>query len=471
VRLEMIARARGLRKAATEAEQVLWERLRDRQLSGLKFRRQHPIGPFIVDFFCGEVGLVVEIDGPIHEEPSRRVYDAWREAFLRAYGLRVVRFTNKEVLSQIEGVLEGIERAVRPSPPSPLSQGERGSPSPPAPLPEGEGSVYLPLYEAKMVWVYQHRHGTYEGVSGRTSTQLPTPRVQRLADPTFLVQPWYWVPKAEVEKRLETWVRPWLIAYRNITSATNERSAVFTLTAVVGFGHSANLLLPEAGGVKAVLLIANMAALPFDWIVRQKLAGLHLSAYYLKQLPVLPPEAYRAEAVAYVVPRVVELVYVAWDMKGFADEVWAEAAEEVRELIRERWEASWGGVVPSCEPPDWLELYRGSRTGGCPLSPFCWDVERRARVQAELDVYYARLYGLSRKQLRYMLDPADLTLRELEDILDPWEEVRDPLDPEGYAQRVRASKFPGESFRVLKEKELREYGEYRTRRLILEAWG
>ncbi len=102
--------------------------------------------------------------------------------------------------------------------------------------------------------------------------------------------------------------------------------------------------------------------------------------------------------------------------------------------------------------------------------PFLWDEERRALVRAELDAYYARLYGLNRKQLRYILDPADLTPRELEDILDPWEEVADPLAPQGYAQRSAASDFPGETFRVLKDKENRQYGEYRTRRLVLEAW-
>lgn len=103
---------------------------------------------------------------------------------------------------------------------------------------------------------------------------------------------------------------------------------------------------------------------------------------------------------------------------------------------------------------------------------------REHRLRAELDAYYARLYGLTRKQLRYILDPADLTERELADILDPWEEVSDPLDPQGYAERTARSDpstgsgqaFPGETFRVLKEKELRQYGEYRTRRLALEAW-
>jgi len=99
-----------------------------------------------------------------------------------------------------------------------------------------------------------------------------------------------------------------------------------------------------------------------------------------------------------------------------------------------------------------------------------WDEERRARIRAELDAYYARLYGLSRKQLRYILDPQDLTERELEDILSDYEEVEDPLDERAYGKRVEASRFPGETFRVLKEKDLKRYGEYRTRRLVLEAW-
>jgi len=69
-----------------------------------------------------------------------------------------------------------------------------------------------------------------------------------------------------------------------------------------------------------------------------------------------------------------------------------------------------------------------------------------------------------------ILDSVDFTERELEDILDPWEEVRDSLDPEGYAERVKKSTFPGQTFRVLKEKELRLCGEYHTNRLVLEAW-
>ncbi len=93
--------------------------------------------------------------------------------------------------------------------------------------------------------------------------------------------------------------------------------------------------------------------------------------------------------------------------------------------------------------------------------PFDWDERRRGLLRSELDAYYARLYGLTRKQLRYVLDPHDLTDRELADILDPWED-----DPEA----PRTKGFPGETFRVLKQRELREQREYRTKRLVLEAW-
>jgi hypothetical protein len=99
-----------------------------------------------------------------------------------------------------------------------------------------------------------------------------------------------------------------------------------------------------------------------------------------------------------------------------------------------------------------------------------WDEARRAILRAELDAYYVHLYGLTRKQLRYLLDPHDLTPGELRNILDPYEEVTDPLDEAAYRARTEKSTFPGETFRVLKEKELRQGAAYRTRRLVLEAW-
>lgn len=446
---ELIARARQLRREATTAESLLWELLRDRRLLGRKFRRQHPIGQFIADFFCDDARLIIEIDGAVHREPTQQERDRLREEILREHGFAILRFTNEQIFDRTEQVLQEIAAYVTAHSyehPSPLSQSlGRGA--------GGEGR-YLPLYEAKMIWHYDHRYGTYEGVRDRSSTQLPTPDEHQHADPHFVVQPWYWVPAEEVTKRLGDWQRGWLVGFRDVTNATNERTAIFSLLPRVGAGNNLPILLfSEKSNVRACCLLANLNAQAFDYVTRQKIAGVHMNFFFVSQLPVLPPDAYTPEDLRFIVPRALELVYTSWDMKPFADDVWREADEGLRAVIRPH-------------PPTPSPAALGE---GLPFPPFTWNEERRAILRAELDAYYAQLYGLTRKQLRYILDPADLTERELEDILDPREEVADPLDPAGYATRA-ASTFPGETFRVLKEKEIRQYGEYRTRRLVLEAW-
>ncbi|GIV88242.1 MAG: hypothetical protein KatS3mg055_0760 [Chloroflexus sp.] len=324
--------------------------------------------------------------------------------------------------------------------------------------------VYLPLYEAKQIWHYDHRFGDYAGSAERSTTSLPTPDDARHADPTFVVQPWYWVPAAEVAARLRGWERTWLIGFRDITNATNERTAIVSLVPAVGVGHTLPLVMAENHDApRFALLLANLNALVLDWVMRQKLGGTHLTFFIFRQLPVLPPTGYTAADLRFIVPRVLELVYTAWDVAAFAADVWATADADLRTAIRTQWEENrtvTGGVDP--HPPTWAVA--------APLPPFRWHTDRRAILRAELDAYYARLYGLTRKQLRYILDPADLTTTEIANLTTAAEEVPDPLDPDGYAARVQASTFPSETFRVLKEKELRHYGEYRTRRLVLEAW-
>ncbi|ABC98542.1 hypothetical protein SYN65AY6LI_03075 [Synechococcus sp. 65AY6Li] len=446
---ELIARARQLRREATTAESLLWELLRDRRLLGRKFRRQHPIGQFIADFFCDDARLIIEIDGAVHREPTQQERDRLREEILREHGFAILRFTNDQILDRTEQVLQEIAAYVTAHSyehPSPLSQSlGRGA--------GGEGR-YLPLYEAKMIWHYDHRYGTYEGVRDRSSTQLPTPDEHQHADPHFVVLPWYWVPAEEVAARLGEWQRGWLLGWRDVARSTDERTVVASIVPCAGYGDKFLLMLPELDAIRICALMSLMACLPFDYVSRQKVGGVSLKYFTMKQLPVLPPSAYRAEDLRFIVPRVLELVYTSWDMKPFADDVWREADEGLRAVIRPH-------------PPTPSPAALGE---GFPFPPFTWNEERRAILRAELDAYYARLYGLTRKQLRYILDPADLTERELEDILDPREEVADPLDPAGYTTRAAASTFPGETFRVLKEKEIRQYGEYRTRRLVLEAW-
>ncbi len=106
--------ARALRKQMTPAERALWQRLRRKQLDGWRFRRQHPVGNFVVDFFCAKARLAVEVDGPIHFEQQE--YDEERTQLLEDLkNYRVLRFTNEQVISDIEGVLEEIRRALNGS--------------------------------------------------------------------------------------------------------------------------------------------------------------------------------------------------------------------------------------------------------------------------------------------------------------------------------------------------------------------
>jgi very-short-patch-repair endonuclease len=102
----LIAAARQLRLNLTPAERMLWEALRRRQLKGWKFRCQHPVASFIVDFYCPQHRLVIEIDGPVHDQQIE--YDAARTEQLHHLGYRVIRFDNREVMSDLSGVLQTI---------------------------------------------------------------------------------------------------------------------------------------------------------------------------------------------------------------------------------------------------------------------------------------------------------------------------------------------------------------------------
>jgi very-short-patch-repair endonuclease len=109
----ILQHARDLRHPLTPAEKKVWAGVRNRRL-GYKIRRQHPIFRFIADFYCEETKLAIEIDGDSHNDPEQAEYDAARTAWLEAEGYRVIRFTNREVHENIDGVLEAIREACRP---------------------------------------------------------------------------------------------------------------------------------------------------------------------------------------------------------------------------------------------------------------------------------------------------------------------------------------------------------------------
>lgn len=276
-----------------------------------------------------------------------------------------------------------------PSPPSPLPEGEG--------CPQGRGEGLLPLYEAKMFHQFDHRWATYTD-SGNTRDLTDIEK----SNPRFFSQPRYWVSRTQVENKLgDKWKKNWLLGFRDITNATNERTAIFSLLPKVAVNHKAPLIFIRQTKTEFYcLFIGNLNSLVLDYVARQKVGGTSLSFFILKQLPVIPPETYTSEDIDFISSRVLELVYTAWDMQPFAQDM------------------------------------------GYDGEPFIWNSERRALLRAELDAYYAKLYGLTRDELRYIFDPAD----------------------------VYGSDFPSETFRVLKNNEIKQFGEYRTQRLVLEAW-
>ena len=105
--------ARKLRREQTEWERLLWAKLRDRRVDGLKFRRQRPIGPYVADFVCEEAMLIVELDGLQHGEEADAVRDAARTSYLNSCGYDVIRVWNEDVTTNIDGVLSGIYAAAK----------------------------------------------------------------------------------------------------------------------------------------------------------------------------------------------------------------------------------------------------------------------------------------------------------------------------------------------------------------------
>lgn len=309
--------------------------------------------------------------------------------------------------------------------------------------------VWLPLYESKMVWYYDHRYGSYAHALG-DGTSLPTMSPDEYADASLVALPRYWVASNEVQSRAN---RNWFIGFRNVCRSTDERSGVFSAFGLAGVGNSMPVLMPS-GKTAPALLLANTASMILDWVIRQKVAGVNMNFFYVEQFPVLSPNTYCTTDKSFIIPRVVELTFTSWDIKAFADDLWREADPDLRQTLRTQWEENrraTGGH--GWVQPDWKEAYpeidwdfsKGDEQGaqgGIPFPPFKWDEERRAHLRAELDAYYALLYGLERDELRYILDPKE----------------------------VHGEDFPGETFRVLKDKEIRNFGEYRTRRLVLEAY-
>ncbi|MCK6572762.1 SAM-dependent methyltransferase [Myxococcota bacterium] len=262
-----------------------------------------------------------------------------------------------------------------------------------------DGARFVPLFEAKMVHLFDHRFGTYEGQTAAQENQGKLPEFDDAAhgDPRRLTLPYYWLPESDVEDRLaERWSRGWLLGWRDICRSTDQRTVIASLIPRVAVGHTTPLMLPDAPPTAIAALYANLCSFALDYAARQKVGGTHLTYAYLKQLPVLPPDTYAAPAPwapketlgDFILPRVLELTYTAWDLEPFARDV------------------------------------------GYDGPPFRWDPERRALLRAELDAAFFHHYGLSREDTDYVL----------------------------------------ETFPIVRKNDVKAHGEYRTKRLILDAY-
>jgi hypothetical protein len=376
---------------------------------------------------------------------------------------------------------------------------------------KGDGSErVVPLYEAKMIHHFDHRYGDFKDAAIKEDAdyrEIPQADAKILADPEYEPTPRYWVPETEVQLRVarvsaalksavrdenakkclkalaehaaaawpdahgrpaagddltrtlgrgqawndalgatpDRWLaKPttrkalgplqrrvplneddlraladgppgvldkalllidrkqprWLMGWRDITNATNQRTVITTVFPKVGVGHTMPLMYPAGGARLAATCLAQLSSLTLDYIARLKIGGTHLTYTYLYQFAFLPPRIFTQADFDFIVPRVIELTYTSQLMRPWAEDL------------------------------------------GHPGPPFGWDPDRRARLRGELDSFIARKYGLSREQLRYLLDPTD----------------------------THGPDYPSETFRVLRERETAQFGEYRTQRLVLEAY-
>ena len=287
-----------------------------------------------------------------------------------------------------------------------------------------DGETYVPLYEGKMIWHYNHHFGSWP-TEGERPNSINMPSEDELANPDSCIMPWYWVPLAAVKERFVKydkdgnvvweWQKKWSLCFRAISKPTNERTFVCSpIPNATGVGNSATLLYAERGTMPVASLCAMLSSIVFDYTIRQKVGGKNISTFFVKQFPVLTPDQIPSVMQWQIVKRVAELCYFNHDMDGWAEELWEEMSEEQR------------AELPQL----------GAQ------QPWVYNPERRAILQAELDAIFAHLYGLDTEDLRYILDPEDIC----------------------------GKGCINETFRVLKDNELRQYGEYRTKRLILEAW-
>ena len=238
---------------------------------------------------------------------------------------------------------------------------------------EKDGEVMLPLYEAKMIHQFDHRFGSYEIQSEAQANQGKLPELDHAAHANAerITLSRYWVHEDEVAARLaDTWDRHWMLGWRNVARASDMRTVIACMIPRAAVNHSFQLMMPSVDAQVVAGLYANLLSIPFDYCARQKVGGVNFPYFTMRQLPALHPRAYAMPAPwaasirirDWLLPRVLELTYTAWNLKAFAED---------------------------CDDDG---------------PPFVWDPHRRFQLRCELDAALFHLYGISRDDAAYILD-------------------------------------------------------------------
>jgi len=242
-----------------------------------------------------------------------------------------------------------------------------------------EDKKYLPLYEAKMIHHFDHRWATYRNNETGDST------IDEKQTPFFVAIPRYWLHESDLSDCIsKKWQKKWLIGFRNITNVTNERTIISSIINIVPVGNSSPVIfLSNESGFWALLLISVFSSYIVDYSARQKLGGTNLTYGYFNQFPVFSPSKYNNNILFlntkidnWLLPRVLELVYTAWDLEDFAKDCGYD----------------------------------------CP--PFKWDEERRFLIRCELDACYFHLYEIERDDVEYIMETFPIVRRKDEDKYD-----------------------------------------------------
>lgn len=248
-----------------------------------------------------------------------------------------------------------------------------------------DGQRMLPLYEAKMIWHFEHRWASFFGremTDGRPSRKYVGWYGARYEQPDDLAMGRYWVAEKEVMERSGD-AGDYFVSFRDITNRDLERTAVFAVLPRVGVGHQAPLIyFANKNHNSVTAFVAERNSFAADFLARNKMDGSHLSFFILKQLPTLSPSIYSTPCVwmngetnvgNWIGQRVLELSYTTWDLEAFAQD------------------CGWSGP------------------------PFRWDEVRRFQLRCELDAAFFHLYGLNRDDTAYILDTFPIVKRKDEE--------------------------------------------------------